>query len=58
MEPDKSSIPILLVDDSCDDVELIEVTLKKKRIYNPVYVARDGTEAMSTLHCPFFQQAS
>jgi DNA-binding NarL/FixJ family response regulator len=44
------SIPILLVEDSPADIEIIRRSLKKGRVANPVHVARDGEEALEYLH--------
>ena len=41
--------PILLVDDSADDLTLILRSLKKSNITNPVLVANDGVEALDYL---------
>lgn len=43
------STPILLVDDSPDDVMLMERALAKANITGPVHVVRDGVEAMDYL---------
>lgn len=42
--------PILLVEDSAKDVELVLAALKKNHFANPVVVARDGVEALDYLH--------
>jgi len=42
--------PILLVEDSAKDVELVLAALKKNNFANPVVVARDGVEALDYLH--------
>lgn len=42
--------PILLVEDSPNDVELVLAALKKNKLANPVAVARDGDEALDFLH--------
>jgi CheY-like chemotaxis protein len=42
--------PILLVEDSLKDVELVLAALRKNNFANPVTVARDGAEALDFLH--------
>jgi CheY-like chemotaxis protein len=42
--------PILLVEDSAKDVELVLAALKKNHFANPVVVARDGVEALDYLY--------
>ena len=42
--------PILLVEDSMKDIELVLAALKKNNFANPVVVARDGVEALDYLH--------
>ena len=42
--------PILLVEDSLNDIELVLAALKKNKFANEVIVARDGEEAMEYLH--------
>src|SRR5436190_20030413 len=42
--------PILLVDDSAKDVELVIAALKKNNFANEVVVARDGAEALDYLY--------
>jgi len=37
---------ILLIEDNPDDVELTLRALKKRNFSNPVYVVRDGQEAV------------
>ncbi len=41
--------PILLVEDSADDQTLIQRSLKKSKITNPIVVANDGVEALDLL---------
>jgi len=53
MEKDK--IPILLVEDSLSDIEILKRSLKKCSIPNPVHVVRDGQEAIDFLHKRFVQ---
>lgn len=43
-------IPILLVEDNPRDIEIIQRSLKKGGIPNPVHIARDGQEALDLLH--------
>jgi len=43
---DRELVGILLVEDNPQDVELTERAFKKARIRNPVYVVRDGAEAL------------
>jgi len=43
------STAILLVEDNPDDEELTLLAFKNNRIANPVYVARDGAEALDFL---------
>jgi len=42
-------IPILLVEDSSQDVSIIKRLLKKNGIRNPLHLARDGEEAIALL---------
>jgi CheY-like chemotaxis protein len=42
--------PILLVEDSANDIELTLAALEKSRLANPVVVARDGVEALDFLY--------
>ncbi|TAJ98262.1 MAG: response regulator transcription factor [Candidatus Manganitrophaceae bacterium] len=46
----KETIPILLVEDSPSDIAVIQRSLKKGGITNPVHIARDGQEAIDFLH--------
>lgn len=41
--------PILLVEDTEDDIELTKRALKKNRLTNPLIVARDGQQALDYL---------
>lgn len=41
--------PVLLVEDSPNDIELTLAALEKSRLANPVVVARDGVEALDLL---------
>lgn len=41
--------PILLVEDSTDDVELTVMAFSEARIKNPIVIARDGVEALDYL---------
>lgn len=41
--------PVLIVDDSANDVELIREALAEFRLANPIDVARDGEEALQYL---------
>jgi CheY-like chemotaxis protein len=43
---DRELVGILLVEDDPQDIELAERAFKKARIRNPVYVVRDGAEAL------------
>lgn len=42
--------PILLVEDSPNDLELALAALERCQLANPVHVARDGVEALDYLH--------
>jgi two-component system response regulator len=42
--------PILLVEDSADDQELISRALRRANVANPVIFANDGQEALYVLH--------
>jgi two-component system response regulator len=44
-------VDILLVDDSQDDVDLALHALRAENLANPVFVARDGEEALEFLFC-------
>lgn len=41
--------PILIVEDSANDLELILLALEKSRLANPVFTVRDGAEALDFL---------
>jgi CheY-like chemotaxis protein len=43
-------LPILLVDDSADDVELVQVALKRTQLKNKIITLRDGSEALDYLY--------
>lgn len=43
-------LPILLVEDNPADVELTLRAFKRRRLSNPIAVARDGEEALDYLH--------
>lgn len=42
--------PILLVEDSPNDLELALAALERCKLANPIHVARDGVEALDYLH--------
>jgi CheY-like chemotaxis protein len=42
--------PILLVEDSQDDIELITAALEEQNLRNPIDVVRDGEQALDYLH--------
>ncbi len=42
-------VPVLLVEDDLEDIEIAERAFKKGRIANPFYTVRDGEEAMEFL---------
>jgi CheY-like chemotaxis protein len=42
--------PILLVDDSVDDVELLLAALKRTNLENEIIILRDGNEALDYLY--------
>ena len=44
-------IDILLVEDNDDDMELALHTLRRERLANKIFVARDGEEALDFLFC-------
>ena len=45
----KGPVPVLLVEDDPDDVKITRRAFKKGRISNPLYVVRDGEEALHFL---------
>lgn len=47
MNPDKLSQPILLVEDNPVDLDLTLRAFAKRKLTNPVLVARDGEQALS-----------
>lgn len=54
----KQLVPVLLVEDDPDDVEITKRAFAKGKIANPLYVVRDGEEAMEFLkHTGRYQQA-
>ncbi len=46
-----SSVEILLVEDTPEDLELAQRALKKSRVANHIQVARDGEEALDFIFC-------
>ena len=42
-------VPVLLVDDDLEDIEITRRAFKKGKILNPLYAVRDGEEAMEFL---------
>jgi len=44
------AVPILLVEDSPADVELTLRAFKRRKLSNPIAVARDGEEALDYIH--------
>jgi two-component system, response regulator len=42
--------PILLVEDNIADVELTLRAFRRRRVANPIVVARDGEEALDYVH--------
>jgi len=40
------AVPVLLVEDDLEDIEITKRALKKGGIANPFYAVRDGKEAM------------
>ncbi len=42
-------VPVLLVEDDPEDIEIAERAFKKGKIANPLYTVRDGEEAMEFL---------
>ena len=47
----EKAVEILLVEDNSADEELTLIALRKNRITNKIYVARDGEEALDFLQC-------
>jgi len=45
----KNMLPVLLVEDDPEDIEITQRAFKKAKITNPLYVVRDGKEAMEFL---------
>ncbi len=50
---DYSEIQILLVEDSLQDIVIIQRSLKKQRLQNTLHLARDGREALKLLNVHF-----
>ena len=48
---ESTSLEILLVEDSPDDLELTQRALRKANLTNPIHVARDGAEALDFIFC-------
>ena len=44
-------LDILLAEDSQDDVDLALHTLRREKLANNIFVARDGEEALDFLFC-------
>lgn len=54
----KQLVPVLLVEDDPDDVEITRRAFAKGKIANPLHVVRDGEEAMEFLkHTGRYKQA-
>jgi two-component system, response regulator len=53
-----TSIDILLVEDSQDDIDLALHTLRREKLANSIFVVRDGEEALDFLFCrgPFSER--
>ncbi len=49
MSPVESAAVVLLVEDDLEDIEITRRAFKKGRIANPLFVVRDGEEAMEFL---------
>ncbi len=49
MSPSPSAVTVLLVEDDAVEVMAVERAFKKKKIANPVVVAKDGIEALAIL---------
>lgn len=46
---DKESVRVLLVEDDLEDIQITRRAFEKARVANPLYVVRDGDEAMEFL---------
>lgn len=52
MSNDKVTLkPVLLVEDTANDIELALFALQQSRLANPVHIVRDGEEALDYLVC-------
>ena len=49
MTPDPSTRPILLVEDNPVDLDLTLRAFKRRKLANPIEVARDGQEVLDML---------
>ena len=47
----ENHVEILLVEDNPNDVELTLYAFKKNKLTNPIFVARDGAEALDFIFC-------
>jgi CheY-like chemotaxis protein len=45
----KNNLPVLLVEDDDVDIETVQRAFEKNRMTNPLYVAKNGEEALSLL---------
>ena len=54
----ENHVEILLVEDNPNDVELTLYAFKKNHLTNPIFVARDGAEALDFVFCrgPFAER--